>query len=96
MRSPVTSRSNCAKESRTFSVSRPSDEVVLNCWVTETKLTPRASNPSKILAKSARLRVRRVHYLIDNDRVDLLASMSASRHWSAGRSMEPPEYPPSS
>src|SRR6185437_3065016 len=47
--SPVTSRSNWAKESRTFRVSRPIDEVVLNCWVTDTKLTPCASNFSMIL-----------------------------------------------
>jgi hypothetical protein len=39
IRSPVTSRSNWAKERSTFSVSRPIDEVVLNCWVTETKET---------------------------------------------------------
>src|ERR1700752_748099 len=44
------------KESRTFRVSRPIDDVVLNCWVTETKLTPRASKASTILAKSAKLR----------------------------------------
>ena len=37
MRSPVTSRSNCAKERSTFSVRRPMEFVVLNCWVTETK-----------------------------------------------------------
>jgi hypothetical protein len=40
MRSPVTSRSNCAKDSRTFSISRPIEVVVLNCWVTDTKDTP--------------------------------------------------------
>ena len=43
MRSAVTSRSNCAKESSTFSVSRPIEEVVLKAWVTETKETPAAS-----------------------------------------------------
>ena len=42
-----------------FSVSRPIEVVVLNCWVTETKDTPLRSNTSTILAKSARLRVRR-------------------------------------
>jgi hypothetical protein len=36
IRSPVTSRSNCAKDSRTFSISLPIEVVVLNCWVTET------------------------------------------------------------
>lgn len=55
MRSPVTSRSNCAKESRIFRVSRPMEVVVLNCWVTDTNETPRASKASTILAKSARL-----------------------------------------
>src|SRR6202035_5909185 len=53
IRSPVTSRSNWAKDSRTLSVRRPIDVVVLNCWVTATKETPRASNTSTILAKSA-------------------------------------------
>src|SRR5947208_12176711 len=36
MRSPMTSRSNCAKDSRTLRVKRPIDVVVLNCCVTET------------------------------------------------------------
>ena len=40
MRSPVTSRSNWAKDSSTLSVSRPIELVVLNCWVTETNDTP--------------------------------------------------------
>lgn len=40
MRSPATSRSNWAKESRTLSVRRPIDVVVLNAWVTNTKKTP--------------------------------------------------------
>ncbi len=39
VRSPISSRSNCANESRMFSVSLPSDVLVLNCWVTATKLT---------------------------------------------------------
>src|SRR5512143_3898150 len=39
MRSEVTSRSNWANDSSTFSVSRPIDVVVLNCCVTETKDT---------------------------------------------------------
>src|SRR6516225_1780797 len=37
MRSPMTSRSNCAKDNRTFNVKRPIEVVVLNCCVTETK-----------------------------------------------------------
>ena len=40
IRSEVTSRSNWANDSSTFSVSRPIELVVLNCWVTETKDTP--------------------------------------------------------
>ena len=59
MRSPVTSRSNWAKESSMFSVSRPMLVVVLNCWVTETKETPAASKISTILAKPASERVSR-------------------------------------
>jgi hypothetical protein len=66
IRSPVTSRSNCANESSTLSVSRPIDVVVLDRWVTATNDSPRASNTSTILAKSAserfpgrRLSVRR-------------------------------------
>ena len=39
IRSPVTSRSNWAKESSTLSVSRPIEVVVLNCWVTATNDT---------------------------------------------------------
>src|SRR5438094_5279221 len=41
MRSEVTSRSNWANDSSTFSVSRPIEVVVLNCWVTDTKDTAR-------------------------------------------------------
>ena len=59
MRSLVTSRSNCAKDSSTLSISRPIDVVVLNCWVTETKDTCRRSKTSINLAKSVRLRVSR-------------------------------------
>ncbi len=59
MRSPVTSRSNWAKDSSILSVSRPIDVVVLNCCVTETKETCFRSNTSTILAKSCSDRVRR-------------------------------------
>jgi hypothetical protein len=34
IRSPVSSRSNWAKDSSTLRVSRPIEVVVLNCWVT--------------------------------------------------------------
>jgi hypothetical protein len=40
MRSPVTSRSNWAKDNSTLRVNRPIELVVLNCWVTETNETP--------------------------------------------------------
>ncbi len=38
-RSPMTSRSNCANESSTLSVSRPMLEVALNDWVIDTNDT---------------------------------------------------------
>jgi hypothetical protein len=69
IRSSVTSRSNCAKDSSTFKVSRPIELVVLNCWVTETNDTPAASSRSTIRAKSARERVKPID-LIDDDGVD--------------------------
>ncbi len=53
IRSPVTSRSNWAKESSTLSVRRPMLLVVLNACVTDTNDTPCASKTSTILAKSA-------------------------------------------
>ena len=59
IRSPVTSRSNWAKDSSMLSVSRPIEVVVLNCWVTETNDTPQRSNTSTILAKSPSERVSR-------------------------------------
>jgi hypothetical protein len=55
----VTSRSNWANDSRTLSVSRPIEVVVLNCCVTATNETPWLSNISTILAKSDSDRVRR-------------------------------------
>jgi len=39
MLSDVTSRSNWAKDNKTFSVSRPMEVVVLKAWVTETNDT---------------------------------------------------------
>ena len=59
IRSPITSRSNWAKESRMLSVSRPMQVVVLNCWVTETKVTSWRSNASTSLAKSISERLSR-------------------------------------
>src|SRR5215468_772306 len=68
IRSPMTSRSNCAKDNRMFKVRRPIDVVVLNCCVTETKEAPFASRISTILAKSASERVS--VDLVDDDRFD--------------------------
>ena len=55
----MTSRSNCAKLSRMFSVSRPMLVVVLKDCVTETKVTLFASNTSTSLVKSTSERLRR-------------------------------------
>jgi hypothetical protein len=59
MRSPVTSRSNWAKDNSTLSVRRPIELVVLNCCVTETNDTASASKISTRRAKSASDRVSR-------------------------------------
>ena len=59
MRSPVTSRSNWAKESSMLRVNLPIGVVVLTCWVTETTDTFRLSKISTILAKSPSERVSR-------------------------------------
>ena len=72
MRSPITSRSNWAKESNTLSVSRPIEVVVLNCWVTATKDTLCASNSS-----TSRL-LAWIHGL--NDRGDWKANGAAEAH----------------
>jgi len=55
----MTSRSNCAKDNKTFRVKRPIEVVVLNCCVTETKEALPLSRISTILAKSASERVSR-------------------------------------
>ena len=52
MRSAVTSRSNCAKLSRIFSVRRPMDVVVLKDCVTDTNVTPLRSKTSTSFEKS--------------------------------------------
>jgi hypothetical protein len=95
VRSEMISRSNWANESSTFSINRPTEVVVLNCWVTETKETRCFSNVSIIRAKSKSERLRRstLYTITQSTRP---AWMSASRRFTAGRSMFPPEYPPSS
>jgi hypothetical protein len=47
-RSAVTSLSNCAKESSTFSVNLPTEEVVLKDCATATKETPAASKTATL------------------------------------------------
>jgi hypothetical protein len=59
IRSPVTSRSNWAKDNSTLRVRRPIELVVLNCWVTDTNDMPWASKISTSRAKSASERVSR-------------------------------------
>ena len=96
MRSPVTSRSNCAKESSTFSVSRPMLVVVLNACVTDTKLTPQRSNVSTMRAKSPNEAGQPIHLVdyhhVDPSRLHVGQEMLQPR----SRSMVPPEMPPSS
>src|SRR5437660_7542439 len=67
MRSPVTSRSNWAKDNNTLSVRRPIELVVLNCCVTETNDTASASKSSTSRAKSAGDRVKPVDLVDDHD-----------------------------
>jgi len=59
VRSEMISRSNWANDSKTLSINRPIDALVLNCWVTETKETRCFSNASIIRAKSSSERLRR-------------------------------------
>ncbi len=54
----MTSRSNCAKLSRMFSVSLPMLVVVLNACVTLTNVTLFVSNTSTSLVKSTRERLQ--------------------------------------
>src|SRR5580692_11283527 len=67
MRSPVTSRSNWAKDNSTLSVRRPIELVVLNCCVTETNDTPCASKSSTSRAKSASRAGQPVDLVHDHD-----------------------------
>ena len=70
MRSPVTSRSNCAKDSIMLSVSRPMGSVVLNDWVMETKVTSAAFESLDQFEKIEHRPGKPVD-LVDNDDVDL-------------------------
>src|SRR6516165_2932911 len=67
MRSPMTSRSNCAKDNRTLRVKRPIEVVVLNCCVTETNDELRASRISTILAKIGERAGQPVDLVDDHD-----------------------------
>src|SRR5579862_182463 len=70
IRSPVTSRSNWAKDNSTLRVSRPIEVVVLNCCVTETNDTPLASKISNDLGE-IRQRAGQPVNLVDDHDVDL-------------------------
>src|SRR5262249_31759462 len=58
MRSPMTSRSNCANDNRTLRVRRPIEVVVLNCCVTETKLRRSVSDTASTDAATGEPRFR--------------------------------------
>ena len=94
-RSAVTSRSNWAKDSSTWSVSRPMLVVVLNDWVTLTKLAPAFSSTSTILGEVGEAAGQPID-LVDHDDVDLAGDNVGQQRFSPGRSMLPPENPPSS
>ena len=70
MRSPVTSRSNWAKDKSTFRVSRPIEVVVLNCCVIDTKETPCAIEDVHDLGE-VRERAGQPVDLVDDHRIDL-------------------------
>ena len=96
MRSPVTSRSNWANDSSTFSVSRPIEVVVLNCWVTDTKLAPwrveRLDDPGEVGE-----RARQPVDLVDHDHIDPPGSDVGQQPSAAPAApCEPPDRPPSS
>src|ERR1019366_7154553 len=78
-----------------FSVSRPMLVVVLNCCVIDTNETPRRSKTSTSLAKSESARVNRSTLWTTTTSI-WPASMSAISRFRAGRSIVPPETPPSS
>src|SRR5436190_12002046 len=73
MRSPVTSRSNCANDNSTLRVSRPIELVVLNCCVTDTNDTLSASKISTSRAKIGK-RSRQPVDLVDHHDVDAAGS----------------------
>jgi hypothetical protein len=66
----MTSRSNWAKDKRTFSVSRPMLVVVLNCWMIETKETTAAVKDLDELGKIGERPGQPVDLVNDND-IDL-------------------------
>src|SRR5215472_7692327 len=67
MRSPMTSRSNCAKDNRTFRVKCPSELVVLNCCVTETKDAPLVSRMGRFAGSAHRLELPALRRAIARD-----------------------------
>jgi len=68
------------------------DDVVLNCWVTETKETPLASKASDDLGKIGQAAGEPVDLVDDND-VDLVRCNVIEQSLQGGRSIVPPEIP---
>ncbi len=95
MRSPVTSRSNWANESSTFSVSRPMEVVVLNAWVTETKLTLLGVEPLDDAGEVGQ-RAGQAVDLVDHHDVDPPGVHLGQQPLQRRPLHVPPEKPPSS
>ena len=94
-RSPITSRSNWAKESSTLRVSRPMLEVVLNDWVTETNETVMGVEQLDQLGEVSERAGQPVD-LVDDDDVDPSCADRLQSVCRAGRSSDAPEKAPSS
>jgi hypothetical protein len=94
MDSPVTPRSNWAKESSTLSVGRPIEVVVLNCWVTAMNDT-RAHRTSPHLGEVGQRAGQPVDLVDHHNLGRTLADICEQS--LQGRSLHgPPEIPPSS
>lgn len=89
----LTSRSNWAKDSRTLSINRPIEVVVLNCWV-------RTNDPHRVLLRLSRKYESAILLEGIVDRTTLASSLKAElirfftaefdpQHWDMGRDPEP-------
>src|SRR3984893_14305439 len=85
IRSPVTSRSNWAKDSSTLSVSRPIEVVVLNCLVTETTETEAGVDLAHdCLSRQAAAVRTGTHPAIHFGRDDHLVAAGGGRYYPCG------------